>query len=49
MTKNKKAHIMLNEKKIMQKQCMNNAQISYKGCTNKKYQFLNYPMSTCTI
>ena len=38
MTKNKKAHIMLN------KQCKamhNSAQLSYKGYKNKKYQFFN--------
>ena len=44
MTKNKKEHIMLNvEKKKIQMQCMTtyNAQLSHKGYTNKKYQFLN--------
>ena len=38
MTKNKKAHIMLNE------QCKTmhgSAKLSYRGYTNKKYQFLN--------
>ena len=26
---------------MLQQQCMNSAQLSYRGYTNKKYQFLN--------
>ena len=39
-SKEKEKAKKLKKKKKMQKQCMNSAQLIYRGYINKKYQFL---------